>query len=261
MPSRRPPAVDVSWLARHTASTTQIRGDPMAKPLHEMSLLEVLEVLTPAQKQSILVHARQLAKPNLAAVPGNRDAGPDSATRKDQATGVARPIANNRLKPQSAPATAPLKAPVSSKTSSKASSARRLCSKCGKIFDAGRYDEHVKSEHGPASNPLFNNPPTDIKSQKSEIHKDHSPGLAAQYPPGYYIDGRKRTSNDAPRQARVKGISQSARANTTPQSKRSVKPPKEKRKKGAKAENKAPRKNKKSRFRKRFLQGGLCSPR
>ncbi len=39
----------------------------MAKPLHELDLAEVLERLTPTQKDSVLAYARQFARSNLAA--------------------------------------------------------------------------------------------------------------------------------------------------------------------------------------------------
>jgi len=280
--------------------------------LDEMIMIEVLELLTPTQKQSILVHARQLAKGNAAAPErGNERVGWDHVKRKDQASDVAFPIdddrpnagpkaaahsstvttasdnqglircefckakvkpsryANHLRKAHKTAATAAVKPVVNSKTKLKDPHARRLCGTCSAIVDANLYDEHIRETHGTTSNPVpSSNAPMapDRNRQKSDIPKDQSPGTtaeAAPYPPGWFIDGRKRSSKgDASRQATAKGITQSARTHPTPPSKPPVKPPKIKKKnKGAKSKGKKTQQSRKSRFRPRLLQGGLCNPR
>jgi hypothetical protein len=45
------------------------KGGTMTKPLHEMELSEVLDILTPTQRQTLLAYARQLARSTLSPKP------------------------------------------------------------------------------------------------------------------------------------------------------------------------------------------------
>jgi len=233
-----------------------------------MAITELFELLTPLQRESILAYARQLATTNQATVRGYGAVGLNNVNRKAKAVGPPRPIPDNRPKLHSAASTAPVKSVLKSQTTLNTSPARRLCGMCEKIVDANLYDEHLRENHGtthsiPSKAPIA----PDRNQQESDIPKAQSPGTAAtSYPPGWFIDGRKRTSNgEAPRKAPAKGITQPARAHSTPQSKPSVKPPKKKKKKkknkGAKSKGRNTQQAKKTRFRPRLLQGGLCNPR
>ena len=141
--------------------------------------------------------------------------------------------------------------------------ARRLCGKCHSIVDANLYDEHLRDKHGTTPHPAPSSK-TPVAPDR-DTPKSQSPGTtveASPYPPGWFIDGRKRISTGGPpRQGTAKGITQSARAHPTPPSKPPIKPPKNKKKKhGAKKKGKKTQQSK-TRFRRRLLQGGLRSPR
>lgn len=219
----------------------------------EMTLGQVLELLTPIQQQSVLVHARQLAKANLAVALGG-----SARIRCEVCRATVKP---NRL------------ASHMQKAHNKYTSgqARRMCGACKIIVDADLYDQHLKEEHGSIPNLALSSDtavaPDGFENQKPDAPKNLPPGTAtaaAPYPPGWFIDGRKRSSTGEPsRQATVKGTTQSARAHPTPPSKPPIKPPKKRKKKikGAKNNGKKTQQSKKSRFRPRLLQGGLCNPR
>jgi hypothetical protein len=93
----------------------------MPKPLHDMGLPEVLEILTPPQRNSVLAYARQLARSTLSPNPSWLVDGRVSKTGKAQ-----RPSASNRT-----------------------AEAGRLvkCSECGLRVDEREIKKHWDSKH------------------------------------------------------------------------------------------------------------------
>jgi hypothetical protein len=93
----------------------------MPKPLHEMELPEIIEILTPVQKNSLLAYARQLARNTLSPNPSWFIDGRVNKTGKAQ-----RPSASNRN----------AEAGMSVK-----------CSECGLRLDEREIKKHWDSKH------------------------------------------------------------------------------------------------------------------
>ena len=116
----------------------------MSKPLHEMDLPEVLEVLTPKQKTSVLAYARQLARNTLSPSPSWFI---DGRVQKPE---------DEVLSP------AVFKEPVKPGGSVK-------CAKCGRLFPEANFKSHWEKSH-PVPKKLMN-PAKTAKHNKKKKHK------------------------------------------------------------------------------------------
>lgn len=204
----------------------------MPKPLNEMDLSEVLEMLTPPQRESILSLARRLAKPNLATSGDKLDESRNPLPLDEKGTAPVLQSVMVKSRDVGAPKSG-AKGPTPSSTVATTSKnalarcevcktmvwqnqmaqhllkahghpknthGRRLCGKCHTIVDANLYDEHLREKHGTTSHsaPSSKTPiAPDRNQQKPDIAKGagQSPSTSPKSAPtstSWYIDGRTK---------------------------------------------------------------------
>jgi hypothetical protein len=131
----------------------------MLKPLHELDLEEVLQLLTPMQRDSVLAYARQFARSNLAVSQHgrNRTALSNAGAANSMGnSGEASAVEPTKEKPsESAPNSnrrfidgRVRKPPTAARLNGTAETGKTVkCAKCGRVVDEADFTRHWETAH------------------------------------------------------------------------------------------------------------------